>query len=102
MMRYQRKIYLYDWEMAGTYPLGYDLFTFLFQTAFLVQPKKTVQHIIVDNQVLIDQYFGFFDISDWKEYLAEFSRVKISFEKIKGTKGLLHYYQGLRNYAEKT
>ena len=102
MMELQGRILIYDWEMAGTYPLGYDLFTFIFQTHFLLQPNKSIEIILLENEEIINKYFESFKISNWKSYLIEFAREKTEFEKQKSVKGLLYNYQILLNYAAKS
>ncbi len=101
LMEQNGRISLFDWEMAGDYPLGYDVFTFLFQTQFLLEPEKSIQSILSENKELIDQYFNHFKISNWNNYLLAFSKVKVSLEKEKGIEGMLSQYQILLNYAEK-
>ena len=39
--------------MAGNYTLGYDLFTFIFQTKFLLEPQKIITDILNENEELI-------------------------------------------------
>jgi len=101
MMEQNRQILLFDWEMGGNYPLGYDVFTFLFQTKFLLEPKKSIQSILSENKDIIDQYFNHFKIYDWNNYLTAFSKVKVDLERKKGTKGMLSQYQILLDYAQK-
>lgn len=101
MMEQNGRILLFDWEMGGGYPLGYDVFTFLFQTHFLLEPEKPIQSILSENKELIDQYFNHFKISNWNNYLKAFSKVKVGLEKEKDQKGMLSQYKILLNYAEK-
>ena len=101
MMEQNGQILLFDWEMGGDYPLGYDLFTFLFQTHFLLEPEKSIQSILMENKEIIDQYFNHFEISNWNSYLTAFSKVKVGLEKKKNTKGMLSQYKILLDYAEK-
>ncbi len=101
MMEQNGRILLFDWEMGGEYPLGYDVFTFVFQTNFLLEPKKPIQSVLSENKVIIDQYFNHFKISDWNIYLTAFSKVKVDLEKKKGVKGILSQYKNLLDYAEK-
>mgnify|MGYP000521648249 CR=1 FL=1 len=61
------KLILIDWEMAGYKPLGYDLFTFLFQTNFLLKPKLKCSQIIKENKVYINIYFRKQNISNWEK-----------------------------------
>lgn len=101
MMEQDGQILLFDWEMGGEYPLGYDVFTFLFQTHFLLEPEKPIQSVLSENKEIIEQYFNHFKISDWNMYLTAFSKVKVELEKKKGAKGLLSQYKNLLEYAEK-
>ena len=101
MMMKEQQILLYDWEMAATYPLGYDLFTFIFQTSFILTPQKKIDSIFTGNKSFIIKYFSHFSISDWKEYLVAFAKQKINFETSKAPKGLLSQYKMLLDYAEK-
>lgn len=101
MMEQNGRILLFDWEMGGNYPLGYDLFTFLFQTQFLLEPEKSIKVILSEKKNMIDQYFNHFKILDWNKYLTAFSTVKVDLESRKGEKGLLPHYKVLLDYAEK-
>lgn len=101
MMEQDGRILIFDWEMGGEFPLGYDVFTFVFQTHFLLEPEKPIQSILSENKVIIDQYFNRFNISDWNMYLTSFSKVKVDLEKKKGVKGMLPQYKSLLDYAEK-
>lgn len=94
------ELVLIDWEMAGLKPLGYDLFTYLFQTNFLLFPTKTIQTILVDNKEQTDAYFKEFQITDWREYLISFANSKINSEQEKGNSLLLAKYQELHMYNE--
>jgi len=101
MMEHDGQILLFDWEMGGEYPLGYDVFTFLFQTHFLLQPEKSIQFVLSENKVVIDQYFNHFKIYDWNIYLTAFSNVKVSLESNKSVKGMLPQYKSLLEYAQR-
>ena len=101
MMEQNGQILLFDWEMGGNYPLGYDVFTFLFQTKFLLEPKKSIRSILSENKNEVDRYFNHFKIFEWNNYLAAFSKIKVALEREKGTKGLLSQYKMLLEYAKK-
>ena len=101
MMEQNGHILLFDWEMGGNYPLGYDLFTFLFQTKFLLEPEKPIQFILSENKEIIDKYFNHFKIYDWNNYLIAFSKLKIDLENKKESTMLLSLYNMLLEYAEK-
>jgi hypothetical protein len=101
MMTKDHNILIYDWEMAGNYTLGYDLFTFIFQTKFLLEPKKTISDILKENEKLIDLYFSNFKIINWNDYLIAFAEDKFKLESIKLDKGMQARYKQLFNYASK-
>jgi tRNA A-37 threonylcarbamoyl transferase component Bud32 len=94
------KIFVFDWEMAGSYTLGYDLFTYIFQTHFLLNPEIPINNIVFENIKAIEYYFSHFSISDWKPYLRSFTDDKISLEQLKSDKGLLTEYLKLLKYAK--
>lgn len=101
MMEKEGRILLFDWEMAATYPLGYDLFTFIFQTNFLLFPEKEIQTILNENNNAVNQYFNHFGIINWSGYLKAFAEIKLSLEQKKGTNSLIANYQNLLSYAQK-
>ena len=100
MMTKEHNFLIYDWEMAGNYTLGYDLFTFIFQTKFLLEPKKTITDILNENEKLIEYYFSKFNILNWNDYLIAFTKDKITIESSKGTKGMITQYSKLLGYAK--
>jgi hypothetical protein len=100
MMRNHHNILIYDWEMAGNYTLGYDLFTFIFQTKFLLEPQKSITDILNENEELIEYYFSNFKIINWKDYLLAFTKDKITKETLKLTKGMITQYSKLLAYAK--
>jgi hypothetical protein len=100
MMIKDHNILIYDWEMAGNYTLGYDLFTFIFQTNFLLEPKKNISDILNENIKLIEHYFSKFNILNWNDYLMAFTKDKITLETSKGTKGMITQYSKLLAYAK--
>ena len=100
MMTNNHNILIYDWEMAGNYTLGYDLFTFIFQTQFLLEPKKKIPDILKENVKLIEHYFSNFKIINWNDYLMAFTKDKITMETSKGTKGMITQYSKLLAYAK--
>tara|TARA_B110000902_G_C14294287_1_gene582495 strand:+ start:7934 stop:8848 length:915 start_codon:yes stop_codon:yes gene_type:complete len=101
MMFYKNELQVYDWEMGGVQPIGYDLFTYIFQTAFLLSPTKHNHKIIEENKTLITSYFNTQMIEDWKPYLFEFSAIKLKLELEKNSEHLLPYYKELNDYAQK-
>ena len=100
MMKNHHNILIYDWEMAGNYTLGYDLFTFIFQTKFLLEPQKIITDILNENEELIEHYFSNFKIINWNDYLVAFTKDKITIETSKGTKGMITQYSKLLAYAK--
>lgn len=101
MMTQNGSVLVYDWEMAGIYPLGYDLFTYIFQPFFLLGSKEGIEGVTDNNRSFITRYFNHFFISNWMDYLIEFCKVKIDIENEKGVKGMLINYKELMNYAQK-
>jgi hypothetical protein len=91
---------IYDWELAGQYPLGYDLFTYLFQYEFLVDEKMRFDSILNRNSKVIQEYFNHFEINDWMPFLKEFARLKYMFEKEKNNNDLIDYYLQLKVYLK--
>ena len=98
MMEKNQKILLFDWEMAGNYPVGYDLFTYIFQTNFLLKPKRPISEIFLENESFIKMYFDHFKIVNWNKYLLEFIFLKINFETKKGKYGISVFYKNLLNF----
>jgi len=90
---------VFDWELAGDYPLGYDLFTYIFQYEFLVNEKMRFESILNDNSYFIKQYFNHFEIEDWIPYLKEFSSLKYKFESEKNDTELKEYFLRLKEFA---
>jgi thiamine kinase-like enzyme len=101
MMLDNQQLMVFDWEMAGMYPLGYDLFTYLFQSSFLLKPRNSISSVFAQNKLLITAYFEHFRIKVWKESLIEFSNLKLQFETDKQNVKLVSSYQKLKLYAEK-
>jgi thiamine kinase-like enzyme len=97
MMIKEQKLLFFDWEMAATYPIGYDLFTFIFQTPFLLEPEKSIAAIIGENKAMIVTYFSRYRIKDWESYLRAFAKQKLLLETNKGEGGLLKKYNALLN-----
>jgi len=91
-------IELFDWEMAGQYPVGYDLFTYIFQFEFLVKETMRFELMIYENNNVISQYFTFFGIVDWMPYLTEFSNFKLKLEIEKNNHRLMKPYLQLKEY----
>lgn len=101
MMKEKNKILLFDWEMAANYPLGYDLFTFIFQTSFLLNSRKDVSKIFTENKAGIDRFFSQFGIGNWLDYLKAFTEIKISLEENKPGGFLQRKYKELLYFVAK-
>ena len=101
LMKSDGKIQVFDWELAGNYPIGYDLFTFIFQTSFLLQPRENINKIILKNKPEIDLYFRAMRINNWKPYLIAFAKLKYSLEVAKKDSNIYLNYNKLISYAEK-
>lgn len=69
-------IRLIDWEMAAEQPLGFDLFTFLLQPAFLLDDSCGGIAVIEKHRAWIDDYF---EGEDWLVYLKAFIDYKVAF-----------------------
>lgn len=85
-----------DWEMANKKILGYDLFTFIFHTSFLLTPKREVGHLLKENQEWIKQYFNHFKVKDFDKYLYSFATSRLSLETNKPTNKLYQKYKKLQ------
>ena len=92
-------ILVFDWEMAGMYTLGYDLFTYIFQTCFLLDSENQIKNIIVKNIKPIEYYFSHFNLKNWKPYLIAFAEHKVSLERSKGD-NMINNYLKLLKYAK--
>lgn len=101
MMLCSGQIRVYDWEMAGQYPLGYDLFTYIFQTSFLLHPRTEIKILLKENSGPIRYYFSCFGQINWQHFLLAFATVKLKNESAKQNKRLIKAYQQLKEYAEK-
>jgi len=91
-------IELFDWELAGQYPLGYDLFTYIYQFEFLVKEKMRFDFLLNENLDIINRYFNYFEIFDWMPYLLEFSMLKYKLEYEKNNNVLMTPYLNLKNF----
>lgn len=94
----QGTLRLIDWEMAADRPLGYDLFTYIYQTAYLfkdVDERKNLQ----ENLNYIEYYYNFFGIENFYPYLKSFSEIKSHDEYSKGNYILAHCYDSLLGFV---
>lgn len=77
MLESDGRLKIIDWEMAGERALGHDLFTYIFQTSFLLHRKKSFENVMRENKRLINSYFESACIDDWKPYFKDFVLLKI-------------------------
>lgn len=99
MLTNKENIEVFDWELAGCYPLGYDLFTYIFQFEFLVNDSIQFDRLIKQNSEAINRYFDNYQIVDWSPYLLEFSKLKYKLESEKNNQDLIAYYFRLKKFA---
>ena len=83
-------IHVIDWELAGQYPLGFDLFTYIFQTSFLLQPDLSNAEIFASNKTWLNKYFNNFKVESWVDYLNAFIAIKLKHEGKKDVSSLLY------------
>ena len=91
----ENNIKVIDWEMAGWYPLGFDLFTFIFQSSFLLSPNKKPVMLIKENLSWFNQYFSSYGVDNYLPYLKEFSFIKFKMEHSKNNVELIQAYKNL-------
>ncbi len=84
MLEYNGSIKLIDWELAADRPLGYDILTYIVQTAFLFNSKLSLKEIIDENQPIIKTYFQELNILDYTPYLNAFTKLRYEYEISKG------------------
>jgi len=99
MLTNKEDIEVFDWELAGQYPLGYDLFTYIFQFEFLVNGCLRFDELIKQNSTVINSYFKNFNVVDWFPYLQEFSKLKYKLELEKNNEDLIESYFRLKEFA---
>ena len=58
MIETDKGLRVMDWEMAAEMPLGFDLFTYLLQTHYLIDDSLSGVEVIKNNEKLITDYFG--------------------------------------------
>ena len=77
MIECDGRLKIIDWEMAGERSLGHDLFTYIFQTAFLIRREKSFENIMRENRTLFDSYFESAGVNDWGPYFKDFALLKV-------------------------
>jgi hypothetical protein len=87
---------LIDWEMAGNYPAGYDLFTYIFQTQFILNPSRQPGRIFDQNSGFIQKYFAELGIPYRTSLLHEFASLKAGFTLEKNPEMAMKYRQLLK------
>jgi Predicted aminoglycoside phosphotransferase len=97
----QGKLKVFDWELAENYPAGYDLFTYIFQTSFLLTPNITIEKLIKKNLSSINYYFKTMGIDNYIPYLIAFASIKLELETKKSNEILTRCYQKIVTYAKK-
>jgi len=100
IMDYNGTIQVFDWEMAGNYSLGYDLFSYIFQTSFLIS-NKSAKDIYEEYIYFIEDYFKEFEVNVWKGYLKSFSSQKLQKEMNNNNIKLINSYKKLKEFCEK-
>jgi len=99
ILTYNDNLQVFDWELAGDYPLGYDLFTYIFQYEFLVNKNMQFESVLNENSNFINQYFNHFNVENWIPYLKEFSTLKYQFESEKNDVEFKKYFLRLKEFA---
>jgi hypothetical protein len=90
-------IRLIDWETAADKPLGYDLFTYIFQTTFLLQASIPVEKVLSANLNSIKKYFAKLEQTDFIPYLSYFAASKLHKETEKNNLFLVKKYAELNS-----
>lgn len=77
MLESEGRLKIIDWEMAGERSLGHDLFTYIFQTSFLIRREESFEKVMQENRTLIDSYFESADVDGWVPYFKDFALLKV-------------------------
>lgn len=97
MLECNGNLKIIDWEMANERPLGHDLFTFIFQTTFLIQRELSFADILEKNRSLIVSYFDGNNINDWTLYFKNFAQLKVDEFSQKNDSYLIDRYREALN-----
>ncbi len=89
LLKHKEQLYIIDWEMASERPLGDDLFTYIFQTAILLDKAPDFNKLIETNRKYITEYFSMHEIKEIKQYLQAFLEQKIDIENKKSATSIL-------------
>lgn len=92
-------IFFVDWELAGMFPLGYDIITYIFRTNFLLNPNLSVKNILDSNYDYIRIYYSRFGVNDVKSYIKLISLYQTKYVESKGIKALSRNWIELSNIA---
>lgn len=76
MLSVNGNLHVIDWEMSSEKPLGFDLFTYLLQTSFLIDNTYSGMELIDIHRSWIEEYFAG---EDWHIYLKAFIEYKLTF-----------------------
>jgi hypothetical protein len=101
VLREKEKYKVFDWEMAGMYPLGYDLFHYIFQPKLLLHSNINIEKTLSFYNQLISVYFNAFSTTKWWEYFVEFIKIKINLEQGRGNQRLEKQYRKLIKFSIK-
>lgn len=74
-------IHIIDWELAQERPLGFDLFTYIFNNNWAQDHKITDPIILHKYKKIIKQYFDSENIKNWVPYLNAFIEIKMEWQK---------------------
>jgi tRNA A-37 threonylcarbamoyl transferase component Bud32 len=77
MLENDGRLKIIDWEMAGERSFGHDLFTYIFQTSFLIRREESFENVMQKNRTLIDSYFESAGVDDWIPYFKDFALLKV-------------------------
>ena len=86
-----------DWEMAGERHLGHDLFTYIFQTSFLLKKEESFETVMQKNRKLIESYYNSVGVENWEPYLKSFAQEKVKEFTRKQDAYLLQRYNEVLN-----
>ena len=97
---FNEKFYVFDWELSNYYPLGYDLFSYIFHTPIILSNSVDIKYIFLKNKNNIDYYYSFYNIQNWRKYLIEFSLLKIENQIFKNNEKQIKFFKELYNFAK--
>jgi hypothetical protein len=102
-LKHEDILSLIDWEMAAIRPLGYDLFTYIFQPTFLFSTVhgNNLLKILDENISFVKMYFSAFGIESFLPYLRNFVHIKIDYEREKDNSiSLIEQYNNLLSHIK--